>query len=42
MSPMCWLNHAYLPSATASVFFRSAPTASVGGTSMGRATGSGA
>ncbi len=42
MSPMCWLNHAYLPSATAIVFFRSAPTARVGGTATGRAIGSGA
>ena len=32
MSPMCWLSQAYFPSATASVFFRSAPTARVGGT----------
>ena len=42
MSPMCWLSQAYLPSATAMVFFRSAPTASVGGTGTGSATGSGA
>ncbi len=42
MSPMCWLNHAYFPSATAMVFLRSAPTASVGGTGTGSAIGSGA
>ena len=42
MSPMCWLSQAYLRSATAMVFFRSAPTASVGGTDTGSATGSGA
>ncbi len=42
MSPMCWLSQAYRPSATASVFFRSAPTASVGGTDTGNAIGSGA
>ncbi len=42
MSPMCWLSHAYLPSATAIVFFRSAPTAIVGGTDTGSAIGSGA
>ena len=42
MSPMCWLSQAYRPSATAQVFFRSAPTASVGGTRHGSATGSGA
>ncbi len=42
MSPMCWLSQAYLPSATAMVFFRSPPTASVGGTGTGNATGSGA
>ena len=42
MSPMCWLSQAYFPSATASVFLRSAPTARVGGTATGSATGSGA
>ena len=42
MSPMCWLSQAYLRSAMASVFLRSAPTASVGGTDMGSATGRGA
>ena len=42
MSPMCWLSQAYLPSATAIVFFRSAPTAIAGGTETGSAIGSGA
>ena len=42
MSPMCWLSQAYFPSATAIVFFRSAPTARVGGTGTGSAMGSGA
>ena len=42
MSPMCWLSQAYFPSATARVFLRSAPTARVGGTAAGKATGSGA
>jgi hypothetical protein len=42
MSPMCWLSHAYRPSATAHVFLRSAPAASIGPTSKGSATGSGA
>ena len=42
MSPMCWLSQAYFWSATANVFFRSPPTASVGGTGTGSATGSGA
>ena len=41
MSPMCWLNQRCRPSATAQVFFRSAPTASVAGTSNGSATGIG-
>ena len=42
MSPTCPLSQAYRPPPTANVFFRSPPTASVGGTGNGREIGSGA
>ena len=42
MSPTCADSQASRPSARQKVFFRSAPTASAGGTSNGRLSGSGA
>ena len=42
MSPTCADSHAYAPSPTQKVFFRSPPTASAGWTGTGSAIGSGA